>query len=119
MGSTRSIELRAAVVLLALGFLTSGCVTDVKAQEVYGAARDVGFTEADARYLAARAGRQLSIRQLRSLQRAAGALDKPIFEKPVGAVLEDIRTNVDSDTLAVVAWLSADSVRARMEGQSA
>lgn len=118
MGSSGRFELRAAVALLALGFVTSGCVTAAKEREVYGAMRDVGFTEADARCLAARAGRQLSIRQLRSLQRAADALEKPILEKPVGEVIEAIRTNVDSETLAVVARLSADCVRARMEGQS-
>ncbi len=85
---------------------------------MYGTMRDVGFTEADARCLAARAGRQLSVRQLRTLQRAAGSLDQPVLEMPVGDVIAAIRTHVDGDTLAVVARLSADCVRTRMEGQA-
>jgi len=93
-------------------------VSAIKEREVYGTMRDVGFTEADARCLAARAARQMSIRQLRSLQSAADALEKPILEKPVGEVIAAIRTNVDSDTLAIVARLSADCVRARLEGQT-
>jgi hypothetical protein len=93
-------------------------VSAIKEREVYGTMRDVGFTEADARCLAARAGRQMSVRQLRSLQRAAGEMDQPVLEMPVGEVLAAIRANVDGETLAVVARLSADCVRARMEGQS-
>jgi len=109
--------MRSAVAILALGFLGSGCVTAVKEREVFGAMRDVGFTEDDARCLAARAGRQLSIRQLRSLQRAANALDKPVRDMPVGQVIDAIGNNVDGETLGVVVRLSAECARMRLEGQ--
>lgn len=100
----------------ALALLLNGCVGAVKEREVFGAMRDVGFTEADARCLAARAGRSLTVRQLRSLQRAASALDQPVMEKPLGQVIDAIRTNVDGETLAIVVRLSVDCARARIEG---
>jgi hypothetical protein len=102
---------------LALAVVTQGCVTAVKEREVDSALRGVGFTKADAQCLAARAGRQLSIRQLRSLERAASELDQPVREMPVGDVIDAIRTHVDSDTLATVVRLSTDCARARLEAK--
>ncbi len=81
---------------------------------MFGAMREVGFTETDARCLAARAGRSLSVRQLRSLQRAAGELKQPVQEMPVGQVIEAIRTHVDAETLKTVARLSIDCVQRRL-----
>jgi hypothetical protein len=110
-------NLRKLVALLALALGTQGCVTTAKEREVNNALRGAGFTAADAQCLAARAGRQLSIRQLRTLERAADELEQPVLEMPVGDVIEAIRTNVDSDTLAVVVRLSADCARARLEAK--
>ncbi|MFN3371757.1 MAG: hypothetical protein ACK4Z0_09555 [Sphingomonadaceae bacterium] len=100
---------------MALALGTTGCVTAIKEREVLGAMRDLGFTEADARCLAARAGRQLSVRQLRSLQRAAGELEQPVREMPVGQVIDAIRTHVDGETLGVIVGLSLECARLRME----
>jgi hypothetical protein len=110
-------NLRKLVAILALALGAQGCVTAVKEREVDSALRGVGFTAADAQCLAARAGRQLSIRQLRALERAANELEQPVREMPVGDVIEAIRTHVDSDTLAVVVRLSADCARARLEAK--
>lgn len=96
-----------------MAMLLSGCVSAIKEAEVYGAIRGVGFLETDARCLAARAGRQLSIRQLRSLQRAAAAMDKPIREMPVGAVIDAVSDHVDPETLGRIVRLSVECARAR------
>ena len=103
---------------LTTAVLLSGCVTAIKQTEVNNALRDVGFTQADARCLAARAGRQLSVRQLRSLQQAASSMDKPIREMPVGDVIDAIQNHVDPDTLRIVGRLAAECARARVNEQA-
>ncbi|MCG2840293.1 hypothetical protein L6Q21_04770 [Sandaracinobacter sp. RS1-74] len=101
--------------LLTVAALSTGCVTAAKQREVNSALLDVGFTKTDAMCLASRAGRQLSVRQLRSLQRAGAAMEQPVMEMPVGEVLEAIRDNVDTETLSTVARLSAECVRMRLQ----
>ena len=110
--------MHAIVAILALALATSGCISAAKEREVFGAMRDVGFTEVDARCLASRAGRTLSIRQLRSLQGAAAAMEQPVKEMPVGDVIAAITAHVDTDTLRTVAGLTADCVRLRLEGRT-
>lgn len=103
------------MVILALALGASGCVSAIKQSEVQTAMRDVGFTEADARCIASRAGRRMSISQLRSLQRAASSIPGPIREAQVGEVIDAIRNNVDADTLSIVATLASECVQARMQ----
>lgn len=107
--------MRAAISIALGGLLLSGCVTAVKQQEVYSAIRDVGFLENDARCIASRAGRQLSIRELRSLQRAANAVDRPVRDATVGQVIDAISGNVEPETLGTLARLSAECVQSRRE----
>ena len=101
--------------LLSLAALTTGCITARKQSEVNTALRDVGFTETDARCLASRAGRQLTVRELRSLQRAATAMPQPVMEMPVGDVLNAIRDNVDTNTLSIIARLTSECVQGRLQ----
>jgi hypothetical protein len=115
IGKHGKSDLRTIVAILTLAVTTSGCISAAKEREVFGAMREVGFTETDARCLAARAGRKLSVRQLRSLQRAASELDQPVREMPAGQVIDAIRTHVDSETLGVVVGLTVDCIRLRME----
>lgn len=103
------------IALLSLAALTTGCVTARKQSEVNTALRDVGFSEADARCLATRAGRQLTVRELRSLQRAASAMQQPVREMPVGDVIDAIRNNVDPETLGVIAGLAQECMQQRTE----
>ena len=100
--------MRMAVPWLLSSLLLTGCVTALKQQEVYGAIRGVGFLEPDARCIAARAGRQLSIRDLRSLQRAANAIPSPVREATVGQVVDAISDNVEPETLGTVVRLAAE-----------
>lgn len=102
-----------AVMSIVSALLLSGCITAVKEREVYGAIRGVGFTEADTRCLAARAGRQLSIRQLRSLQQAAAAMEQPVREKKVGQAIDAISDHVDAETLGRVVRLTIECARIR------
>lgn len=105
--------MRLAIPWLVLPLLLTGCVTAVKQQEVYGAIHGVGFLEADARCIASRAGRQLSIRDLRSLQRAANAIEGPVREATVGQVIDAISANVEPETLGTVVRLAAECRQAR------
>lgn len=100
--------------LLSLAALTTGCITARKQSEVDTALRDVGFSEADARCLATRAGRQLTVRELRSLQRAGSAMQQPVREMPVGDVIDAIRNNVEPETLSVIARFAQECVEQRM-----
>jgi outer membrane murein-binding lipoprotein Lpp len=110
--------MRPTVALAALSSLVvAGCVTAAKEREVLTALRGVGFTETDARCLAARAGRRLSVRQLRSLEQAARAMPTPVAEKPVGEVVAAIRDNVDAQTLRLVAELTVECAKLRLEGR--
>ena len=102
-------------VLLTVASLTTGCITARKQSEVDTALRDVGFSETDARCLASRAGRQLTVRELRSLQRAASTMQQPVREMPVGEVIDAIRNNVDPETLSVIAGLAQECVQQRMQ----
>ncbi len=101
--------------LLSLAALTTGCITARKQSEVNGVLRDVGFSEADARCLATRAGRQLTVRELRSLQRAASAMEQPVREMPVGEVIDAIRNNVDPQTLSIIGGLAAECAQQRQQ----
>ncbi len=103
------------VAILGLAALTTGCITARKQSEVDTVLRDVGFSEADARCLATRAGRQLTVRELRSLQRAASAMQQPVREMPVGEVIDAIRNNVDPETLSVIGRFAQECVQQRME----
>lgn len=103
------------IALLSLAAMTTGCITARKQSEVDTALRDVGFSEADARCLATRAGRQLTVRELRSLQRAASAMQQPVREMPVGEVIDAIRNNVDPETLSVISRFAQECVQQRME----
>ena len=107
------MSFRTVSVITAMGIGLSGCVSAIKQHEVNTALTDVGFTQADARCLARQAGRNLSVSQLRSLQRAAGTMQQPIREMPVGDVIDAIRTNVDPETLRAVGQMAADCARAR------
>jgi hypothetical protein len=109
--------MRATVALVALALL--GACTTVKEREVYGALRGGGFTEADARCLAARAARSLSIRQLRELQAAVDALDQPVREMAVGDAIDGLRANLDPQTVQLVARIGMECVRARIEEKAA
>lgn len=101
--------------LLSLAVLTTGCVTARKQSEVDAALRGVGFSEADARCLATRAGRQLTVRELRSLQRAGSAMQQPVREMPVGEVIDAIRDNVDPQTLSIIAGFTQECIQQRTE----
>ena len=103
------------VALLSFAVLASGCITTRKQSEVDSALRDVGFSEDDARCLASRAGRRLTVRELRSLQRAASAMEQPVREMPVGEVIDAIRNNVDPETLSVISRFAQECVQQRME----
>ena len=103
------------IALLALATLTTGCITARKQSEVNTALRDVGFTETDARCLANRAGRDLTVRELRSLQRAASAMQQPVREMPVGEVIDAIRNNVDPETLSVISRFAQHCMQQRVE----
>ncbi len=105
--------MRATVALAAL--LLLGACTTVKEREVYGALQGGGFTEADARCLAARAARSLSIRQLRRLQAAVDALEQPVREMPVGEAIDGLRANLDPQTMQIVARVGVECVRARLQ----
>ena len=105
--------MRGTVALVALAML-AGCTT-VKEREVYSAMRSGGFTEADARCLAAQAARLLSIRQLRELQAAADALEKPVREKSVGDALDALQANLDPQTVQIVARVGVECVKARLQ----
>jgi hypothetical protein len=107
--------MRATIALLLPCLLLTGCVTAAKQQEVYSAIRDVGFLEADARCIASRAGRQLSIRELRSLQRAANAVERPVRDATVGQVIDAISTNVEPETLGTVVRLASECLQARSQ----
>lgn len=104
---------RTVMAVSALALALPGCVSAIKQHEVGTALRDVGFTEADARCLAARAGRQMTVRQLRSLQQAANSMDKPIREMPVGDVIDAVRNHVDPDTLRLMGRLAMECAQAR------
>jgi hypothetical protein len=108
--------MRVAIPVLLSSLLLAGCVTAAKQQEVYGAIHGVGFLEADARCIASRAGRQLSIRDLRSLQRAAGAIEGPVREATVGQVVDAISQNVEPETLGTVVRLAAECRQTRTGG---
>ena len=107
------MNIRAIAVASVLAIGLPGCVTAIKQREVNTALTDVGFTQEDARCLARQASRNLSISQLRSLQRAAGSLQQPIREMPVGDVIDNIRAHVDPETLQAVGRMAADCARAR------
>lgn len=107
--------MRQVLLIVVSGLLLSGCITAAKEREVYGAIRGVGFLETDARCIAARAGRQLTIRQLRSLERAANAMEKPIREMPVGQVLDAVSDHLDAETLGVIFRLTVECARNRLE----
>ena len=107
------------VAILALLLLQTGCVTAVKQREVDAALRDVGFTQADADCAARRAARQMSIRELRSLQRAANGVQQPVRDMQVGALLDTVLENVDPDTLGTIARIGAECARQRREGSDA
>lgn len=104
------------VPLLAIATLSSGCVvTTAKQNGVDGALRDVGFSEEDARCVASRAGRQLTVRQLRSLQRAGAAMQQPVREMPVGDVIDAIRDNVEPATLSIIRGLATECLQQRRD----
>ncbi|WP_181160205.1 hypothetical protein [Sandaracinobacter neustonicus] len=111
--------MRIIIGAMALAVMLPGCVTAIKHTEVDNALRSVGFTREDARCLASRSSRQLSIGQLRSLQRAASAMDQPIREMPVGDVIDAIRNHVDDDTLVAVGRMAADCMQARTSATGA
>ncbi|MBO9517732.1 MAG: hypothetical protein J7493_06660 [Porphyrobacter sp.] len=107
--------MRAAIPLLMSSLLLTGCITAAKQQEVYSAIRDVGFLEADARCISSRAGRQLSIRELRSLQRAANAVERPVRDATVGQVIDAISQNVEPETLGTLVRLASECLQARTQ----
>ncbi|WP_199554699.1 hypothetical protein [Sandaracinobacteroides hominis] len=98
---------------MALALATSGCVSAIKQSEVQTAMQGVGFTQEDARCAGARAGRQLSARELISLQRAASRLQQPVREMKVGDVMDAFTENVQPSTLATVARIGAECAQQR------
>lgn len=109
--------MRATVALVALVIL-AGCTT-VKEREVFGALSGGGFTEADARCLAARAARSLSIRQLKQLQAAVDSLDKPVREMTIGQAIDGLSANLDPQTVQIMARVGVDCARARLQEKAA
>jgi hypothetical protein len=99
------------------GLLLSGCVTSIKEREVDSALRGVGFLAQDRQCLAARAARQLSIRQLRQIQAAANALDQPVTEMTIGDALTRLQRHIDPETVRVMATVARECVATRLEGQ--
>jgi outer membrane murein-binding lipoprotein Lpp len=105
------------VVAIVSGLLLSGCVTAIKENEVNAALSGVGFLERDRACLAARAARQLSIRQLRQIQAAANAMDKPITEMTIGDAIARLQRHIDPATVRVMANVAKECAMVRIEGQ--
>ena len=100
-------------VVAAIGL--PGCVRAIKQSEVDTTLRSAGFSQEDARCLAARAARRLSVGQLRSLQRAAASFQQPVRETTIGDAIDGVRTHVDSATIRILVQLGDECIRARVQ----
>lgn len=102
-----------AVVLIAAGLASTGCVRAIKQGEVMGAMRDLGLSDPDAHCVASRAARQLSIRELRSLQAAAASVGDRTGSTPLPIAVLRVRDKVDPQTLATAVQIAGECVAER------
>ena len=105
--------MRGTVLILLSALALSGCVTARKEAEVYGAISGIGFLEADARCISARAARSLSIAELRSLQRAQRQVSRSETQMTIGQVVDAISDHVEPETLGTVARAASQCVHER------
>ena len=103
------------IVTLLAGLALPGCVRAIKQSEVDTTLRSAGFSQEDARCLAARAARRLSVGQLRSLQRAAASLQQPVRETTIGEAIDAVRNNVDTSTIRILVQLGDECIRSRLQ----
>lgn len=103
------IQLR-AVILIAAGLASTGCIRAIKQAEVMGAMQDLGLSDPDARCLASRAARQLSVRELRSLQAAAKSVGDRSAETPLPVAVLRVRDKVAPQTLTTAVRIAGECV---------
>lgn len=107
--------MRGTILIVLSGLALSGCVTARKEAEVYSAISGIGFLEADARCISARAARSLSIAELRSLQRAQRQVSASETQMTIGQVVDAISDHVEPETLGTVTRLASECVHERMQ----
>lgn len=106
------------LVLVLAGLATTGCVRAIKHNEVLWAMRDLGLSDPDARCIASRASRQLSVGQLRSLQAAARNIADRSGNTPLPAAVLRVRDKVDAETLGISVRIAAECVAERASRSS-
>lgn len=97
----RANTLPAALSGLALLMIASSCAT-TKAARVKSALLNAGMPEPMAVCMAEPLGRDLSVAQLRSLQRVAKLADSAPANLTQAQVLEQLKRNLDPETVGVV-----------------
>ena len=105
-----------AFVALFAGLALSGCVRSIKEAEVLTSMRDLGLAEPDARCLANRAARRLSVGQLRSLQAAAKSVGDRSASTPLPAAVLRVRNMVDTETLGIAVAIAGECLADRAVG---